>query len=46
MRVSRRQWIMGHAALVLAALVALVPLVGVVLMALGSPADVGGKVSL
>ncbi len=46
MRVARSQTVISAVVLVLAALVALVPLVGVLLMALGSPAEVGGKVTL
>jgi raffinose/stachyose/melibiose transport system permease protein len=46
MRTARRQLIVAHVILVLAALIALVPLIGVLLMALGSPQAVGGSVTL
>jgi raffinose/stachyose/melibiose transport system permease protein len=46
MRTSRTQSVVAGVILVIAGLVALVPLVGVLIMALGSPQDVGGSVSL
>jgi raffinose/stachyose/melibiose transport system permease protein len=46
MKTSRRQAIVGRVVLLVAGLVALAPLVGVLVMALGSPDEVGGKVSL
>ena len=46
MRTSRLQWLVSYGVLILAALVALVPLGGVVAMALGSPNEVGGTVTL
>ncbi|MDT4899215.1 MAG: hypothetical protein QOJ78_145, partial [Pseudonocardiales bacterium] len=41
MRTSRTQSVVTGVILVIAGLVALVPLVGVLIMALGSPQDVG-----
>ncbi|MDT4914644.1 MAG: raffinose/stachyose/melibiose transport system permease protein [Pseudonocardiales bacterium] len=46
MRTSRTQSSIGHVVLVIAGLVALAPLVGVLLMSVGSPQDVGGSVTL
>jgi raffinose/stachyose/melibiose transport system permease protein len=46
MRISRPQSGVAYVILVLAGLAALAPLVGVLVMALGSPDDLGGKVSL
>jgi raffinose/stachyose/melibiose transport system permease protein len=46
MRAPRRQVVLGHGLLGLAAMIAVVPLAGVILMAIGSPKDVGGKVAL
>lgn len=46
MKTSRAQLVSGHVVLVAAALIALVPLAGVLIMALGSPQEVGGKVDL
>jgi raffinose/stachyose/melibiose transport system permease protein len=46
MKASRTQAVTAHTLLVVASLVAIVPLAAVALMALGSPTDVGGSVSL
>ena len=46
MRISRTQSIGSRVILIVAALAALAPLVGVLVMALGSPQEVGGQVTL
>jgi raffinose/stachyose/melibiose transport system permease protein len=46
MNATRARWLTSHGVLLVAALVAVVPLVGVVLMAVGAPTDVGGKITL
>lgn len=46
MRTSRTHTTIAHVILVVAALVTLVPLASVLIMALGAPSEVGGKVSL
>lgn len=46
MTTTRVRWLTSYGVLLIATLVALVPLAGVVIMALGSPNEVGGKISL